>query len=108
MIERFAAAGLISPEQAQELARIMAEPAGAARNGAIGDLATLALAAVATSELAPASARAAAGRALADIAGLLTKQAPPQANKPASEMTLAEIEARLSAFDFRNSEGDVV
>lgn len=96
--EAWLAAGVITQAQADEIDRVLAREPGAARNELLGVVATAALVAVATSDTAPAGARAQAGRTLAEMSGALVKAAPKPPNKPVSEMSLAEIEARIATL----------
>lgn len=61
------------------------------------DLARLTLQAICRDTQAPAAARAQSARTLLELAGAL-KTGAPDANKPAVEMSLPEIEARLAAL----------
>ena len=111
LLETWLAAGVVTEAQASEIERILTARDVVSRNEAIGTLATAALAAVATSETAPASARAQAGRTLAEMSGALVKSAPRTVAKPVSEMSLAEIEARIAALsgaELGNAQGDLV
>lgn len=82
----------------EDLAAILALPPGSeARNARVRQVAEAALLRVASDETAPAAAQAQAARTLAEMSGALAKARPTGA-KPAAEMTLAELDARIGAL----------
>lgn len=87
------------PRDDAELEQILTLPVGSEkRNARIRQVAERALLAVAKDDTAPAAARAQAARTLAEMAGALARTKAAPSDKPPSEMTMAELDARIGAL----------